>query len=78
MTAVVARLTEEHAMPSTERTITTCPACSRTTLVDHCYDEGKCGWSKCRNKDCDLVINAKGSGHRLVAKGYGSRERWVA
>jgi hypothetical protein len=40
----------------TEKTLSTCPVSTRTTLVEHC-DGGHCGWFKCRNKDCESLLD---------------------
>ena len=65
-------------MPSTEKTVSTCPACQSRSFVDHCESKA-CGWNTCRNKDCDLVLDvAKGRGHRLAPNrtSPGAREKW--
>ena len=69
-------------MSGTVKKVYRCPACGKTTFLDHC-DNGHCTWMRCRDeKACDLVMDQRtGRGHRLgdvnPATNLRPRVRWV-
>lgn len=53
------------------KSLAQCPVCGQKSLVAHCADKHPtCNWHKCRNLECDAVLDiAKGSGHCLEPDG---------
>lgn len=58
-------------MKATAATPALCPVCNVRSLVQHCEGSATCGWHKCRNKECEAILDlAKRRGYAPDGKGF--------